>query len=75
MRDELKSYTQFQKAIFDGAQETAKEPLFVPVGRCSRHPEQSTGNGMFDTPCPLCEVANDEPSYQDSHWMPVDEQI
>jgi hypothetical protein len=56
-----KDYANFQKAIFNGAQETSDtEERFIPYGRCPRHPEQATSNGMFDTPCPICEMNNDQ---------------
>lgn len=61
MTQELKSYERMQKAIFEAAQEPELlDETFVPYGRCSRHPEQQTSNGMFDTPCPRCEADNDE---------------
>lgn len=60
MTKELRTYERMQKAIFDGAQEPVKqEPPFIPYGRCPRC-NVTISNGMFDTPCPLCEALNDE---------------
>jgi hypothetical protein len=64
MRDglrELREYERFQKAIFEGVQEAARdtERNWVPYGRCRRHPHIPISNGMFDAPCNLCEAENE----------------
>lgn len=60
MKDELKSYERFQKAIFDAAQEPKDKPKeFVPYGQCRTHPWITVSNGMFDSVCPICESLND----------------
>ena len=68
----VKSWERMQKAVFDAAQEPVEqEPAFIPYGRCSRH-LVTISNGMFDTPCPLCEAANDNEEHQTRTTMPVD---
>lgn len=36
--------------------ERQKQKPFVPSDRCPRHPSEVISNGMFDTPCRLCEA-------------------
>lgn len=63
--DELAAYLEWQKAVFDGAQEASRldaipEPAFIPYGRCRVHPSVSTFEHGFDVPCYRCEAAMDE---------------
>jgi hypothetical protein len=55
--EDLKGYERFQKSVFASAQESMHDApeVHTPYGRCSRHPGEVTSNGMFDTPCRLCE--------------------
>jgi hypothetical protein len=59
--NELKRYEDFQRAVFEGAEEAARldqepEPAFIPYGRCPRHPGEVISNGMFDGLCGICEA-------------------
>jgi hypothetical protein len=57
--NEIDSYVIFQRAVADGFAEAerldALEPVFIPYGRCHRHPGVVISNGMFDGLCHICE--------------------